>query len=119
MNTKKGKESKGWKGHEEIYGSYWSRIEWDARKRNIPFQISIEYAWGLFLKQNRKCALSGEELVFGDKDSRTASLDRIDSSKGYIEGNVQWVTKRVNFAKQESSQEEFIKMCHKVSQLHR
>ena len=42
------------------------------------------------------------------------SLDRVDSSKGYIEGNVQWVHKMVNMSKQQYTQEEFIEMCTAV-----
>lgn len=41
-------------------------------------------------------------------------LDRIDSSKGYIEGNVQWVHKDVNMMKQNYSQKYFIEMCKKI-----
>ena len=44
----------------------------------------------------------------------TASLDRIDSSKGYIEGNVQWVHKRVNLMKGNMSTENFIEWCNLV-----
>jgi hypothetical protein len=45
----------------------------------------------------------------------TASLDRIDSSKGYIEGNLQWVHKDVNIMKMDLSQVEFIDYCVKVA----
>jgi archaellum component FlaC len=41
----------------------------------------------------------------------TASLDRVDSAKGYIKGNVQWVHKDINMMKQQYSQEYFIQMC--------
>ena len=43
-----------------------------------------------------------------------ASLDRIDSSLGYIEGNVQWVERKVNIIKRELKQEEFIKLCQDI-----
>jgi hypothetical protein len=42
-------------------------------------------------------------------------LDRIDSSKGYIVGNVQWVHKHVNVMKNIFSQEMFIFICNQVS----
>jgi len=45
---------------------------------------------------------------------QTASLDRIDSSKGYIEGNVQWVHRKINMMKQSYTQEEFIELCQAV-----
>lgn len=43
-----------------------------------------------------------------------ASLDRIDSSKGYIPGNVQWVDKRVNYMKQALPEGEFAELCRLV-----
>lgn len=45
------------------------------------------------------------------KKNRTASLDRIDSSKGYLENNVQWVHKDINWMKQDYSHEEFLQYC--------
>jgi hypothetical protein len=44
----------------------------------------------------------------------TASVDRIDSSKGYIKGNVQWVHKTINKMKWGYSQGEFIEFCEAV-----
>ena len=45
----------------------------------------------------------------------TASIDRIDSSIGYVIGNVQWVHKQVNFMKGTMEQKEFIKFCKLIS----
>mgnify|MGYP007044016634 CR=1 FL=1 len=45
----------------------------------------------------------------------TASLDRIDSSKGYIEGNVQWVHKDINWMKQDFNEEYFIFLCSEIT----
>jgi len=85
----------------------------------------MEYLWNLFLEQNKKCALSGLELILNPRWSQqnkgrmenvqTASLDRIDNTKGYILGNVQWVHKQVNFMKGTMEQKEFIKFCKLIS----
>ena len=40
-------------------------------------------------------------------DSKTASLDRIDSSKGYTEDNIQWVHKDVNQMKMDLPEQRF------------
>ena len=45
----------------------------------------------------------------------TASLDRIDSSKGYTIDNVQWVHKKVNMMKKDMSDSEFIAWCNEIS----
>ena len=91
------------------------------KKRNHKFSISIQYAWNLFLKQKRKCALTGMDLVFGksmkevESGATTASLDRIDNKLGYIKGNVHWVHKDINFMKQGFDLNYFIEMCSMVA----
>lgn len=81
-----------------------------ALKRGLEFNVSIKYLWELFLLQERKCAITGDEI----EDFKEASLDRIDSSKGYIEGNVQWVTKQANISKHIMTMEELYEFCKKV-----
>lgn len=44
------------------------------------------------------------------------SLDRIDSSKGYIPGNIQWVHKDVNSLKSNFDEEESIKWCTMIAE---
>ncbi len=99
----------------EISGHYWCVILQNAKKRNIPINITQEYIWDLFLKQDRKCAITGLKLLFSNKQSTTASLDRIDNSKGYIEGNIQWVHKRINKMKHAFNEDDFIQWCHLVA----
>ena len=58
------------------------------------------------------------ELCFprASKDkSWNASLDRIDSSKGYIEGNVQWVHQNINMMKNKFDNQYFIEMCKLIT----
>ena len=88
-----------------------------AKERNIVFNISHKYLWELFLKQERLCALSGLELFFNEdgRGPQTASLDRIDSSKGYIEGNVQWIYRDINIMKNSISEHKFIKLCKLIA----
>jgi hypothetical protein len=106
---------KQWTGFGEISGIMWARIKAGARIRKIPFRISIEEAWSLFLAQNGRCKLTGAPLQFGNKKKETtASLDRIDSTKSYESGNIQWVHKRLNIMKGTLSQEEFLLICRVV-----
>lgn len=107
-----------WKGYEEISGDIWWRLESGAKRRNLRFEVSIQDIWDLYLKQNRRCALSGVDIHFArarNKEEITASLDRIDSSKGYINGNIQWIHKDLNKMKLDFSEEEFIRWCKLVS----
>lgn len=111
----KGKENPCWKGYEEISGRQWSRVENGAKERNISFNVSIEYAWKIFLDQNGVCKLSGKKLKFayGEKDGN-ASLDRIDSTRGYEVGNIQWLDKKINLMKLDLPEDEFVGLCKSV-----
>ena len=101
------------KGAGEISGSLYQRYKHNAKTRDLVFSVSVEYIWDLFLKQNRFCSLSGLKLQFKTKTQaiQTASLDRIDSSLGYIEGNLQWVHKDINRMKTNLNEEYFVQMC--------
>lgn len=121
---------KDWEGCGNLSKQYWSSVIRCAKKRNMPINITIEYAWNLFVKQDGKCALSGVEIVLdrglsqtGKKRSKditvkkiqTASLDRIDSSLGYVEGNVQWTHWFINRMKSSLNENQFIELCCQVS----
>jgi len=116
-----GNKNPSFRGFGEISLTRYNSIKYGAKTRHgrtIKFSVSIEYLWELFLKQNRKCNLTGQILTFPtryDDTTATASLDRIDSSKGYIEGNVQWVHKNINLMKWAFSEKEFIGMCRLVT----
>jgi len=106
-----------WSGCGEFSGSFFSIIKHGAKTRNLKFSITKEYIWDLFLKQNRKCALTGLELKFqsrNDKRDGTSSLDRIDNTKGYVEGNIQWVHKDINIMKMDLTEEKLVEYCKLV-----
>lgn len=88
----------------------YTRLKRSAESRNISFEVSMSYLWDLFLKQNHVCAITGDSL----SDIHNASLDRIDSKLGYIEGNVQWVTKQANLSKHIMSMDQLYEFCRKV-----
>ena len=69
----------------ELSLTQYTRLKRSAEKRNYEFSVSIEYLWNLYLRQDKKCAITGDSIP----NIRDASLDRIDSNLGYIEGNVQ------------------------------
>lgn len=102
-------------GYRSLNGTLWSCIKQGATKRKIQFNITIKYAWSLYKLQKGQCALTKRKIIFKKGNKNRASLDRIDSSKGYIEGNVQWVHKDINIMKQSYSQEYFIELCKDVA----
>lgn len=114
VRVKKGKENKGWMGKEELSGKYFCILKSNAGKRGYVFDVEIEYLWDLFEIQNKKCALTGWEIDFSPKN-QTASLDRIDNTKGYTKGNLQWLHKDVNKAKNVHDEKYFIEMCEAIA----
>lgn len=114
----KGRFSPYFKGVGELSSKYWSGIIRHAKKSKIEISIDITFAWNLFLKQERKCAISNIDINLSDRYGiieQTASLDRIDSTKGYVAGNVQWVHKIINIMKSSFTQEYFIITCKEIS----
>ncbi len=105
------------KGFGEISALYWHRLVNGARRRKIKMTVDIKYAWKLFLQQSRRCKFTDQLLHFrmGSHDDTTASLDRIDSRKGYVRGNLQWVHKDINNMKQQFTNEHFIYYCRQVA----
>lgn len=101
--------------------SIWNHIKRRAKISNLEFKITRLSTYKLLLNQGNKCALSGVPIQIADtvvghmkRKETTASLDRIDNSKGYIKGNVQWVHKDLNRMKSFFSESYFIEMCEKV-----
>ena len=67
---------------------------------------------------NDYCAISGIPITYKKmcrQTDCTASLDRIDSSKGYVKGNTQWVHKDINRMRMQMSMDKFISVCKQIS----
>lgn len=107
-----------YKGYGELSGRDWSRIKYSAARRNIYFDpdLTVEFAWNLYITQNKKCKLSNIPITINrsKKISNTASLDRINSSLGYSKDNVQWLHRDVNYMKQSLSNKDTIKLCRDI-----
>ena len=115
-----GSRSNSWKGCGDITGHHFAHIRNQAKIRSLEFNLTIEYLWELFKNQNQKCNLTDLPLSFVSNkiQSRTASLDRIDNDKGYIEGNVQWIHKDINYMKRTLSQTRLIDYCRLIINKH-
>jgi hypothetical protein len=109
-NSLKKDKNPAWKGFGDVSGKTLSKLKRDAKTRDIEFNITIEELDDKLKSQEYKCKLTGLELSTNYKDL-TASVDRIDSSKGYSIDNVQWVHKDINMMKNDYDEDYFIKMC--------
>ncbi len=84
------------------------------RKRK-EFDLTYDYLYDVWDKQNGLCAFSGVPLNNEANHNEAGSLDRIDSSIGYIEGNVQFVCAIVNRMKQELPDQDFLRFCELIT----
>jgi hypothetical protein len=87
------------------------------RKQHLGFDIDIIYLLNLYSQQRGHCAISGIEMTYSAGKGRVhtnVSLDRIDSSRGYLRGNVQLVCDYVNRMKSDLEQRDFVSWCEKI-----
>ena len=76
--------------------------------------ISAEYLYSVLLNQEKKCALTGADLLLEPNHPLCLSLDQKDPNKGYSLDNVQWLAWAVNRAKGDLHIEDFYDMCELV-----
>lgn len=77
------------------------RSKYRAMKRGLEFNLSVDD-----IALPSYCPILGIELTYdGDIDS-SASIDRIDASKGYVKGNVAIISNRANRIKNDGTAEE-------------
>lgn len=109
----------------KISGRYWCSLIKNAKKRNIEITATMQDAWEIFLKQNKRCFYTGLKITHTKYLKRisnkniyslgTASIDRKNSDFGYTKENIQWVHKDVNYMKMNLSEKYFIKLCKLIS----
>lgn len=85
-----------------------------VRRRDPSHNLTVEYLLDLWDGQHERCAISNIPIQIDAIDYvQMASLDRIDSEKGYVQGNVQYVSCSINFAKSTMSDtrvEQFLRL---------
>ncbi len=92
-----------------------------VKSRDKECNINLDYLLEIWDLQKGICPYTGIQLKnpsYSKKNCKiyTASLDRIDSSKGYIEGNVQFISMSINNMKNSMSHEETIKLCKIIAE---
>lgn len=95
----------------------------DARKRaarnGMPFDLTPGEVVGL-MRSATVCPYIGWAMTFeqGRKESTLASLDRVDSSKGYVKGNVQVISYLANLMKSHATDEELAMFARGALAIH-
>lgn len=79
--------------------------------------IPIDELETLWFEQKGLCAITGwpmtTELARGVVPTN-CSIDRVDSTQGYVQGNVQLVCRAANVAKHDLSPNDFLQLCRAV-----
>lgn len=93
----------------EKFSFYFRQMRRFLREHGLDYDLTTEDLEKLW---TGKCALSGLDIELrksGDiLHPKSASLDRIDSYKGYVKGNVQFVCVSLNYAKHYFSNAEIL-----------
>ena len=111
----------------DLSASYYTSFKHNRKTKGIEFSddLNMGHLWYLYEQQGGRCAISGIPIPLNPQWSQqnkgrptkivqTASIDRIDNSKGYVPDNVQWVHKDINYMRGGLSIMEFIIFCRQV-----
>lgn len=114
--SRAGRDNASWSGFKDIPGNVFGIMVRCAAVRGLECNISIEVLQELWERQKGLCALTGMPLVIsGNSGNRTASVDRINSKRGYVIGNIQFVHKKINKMKNDIDEDLFVEMCKRVA----
>jgi hypothetical protein len=88
-----------------------------SKRRTKQVSISLRDLKDQWEKQEGICLITGNPMFHpekGENHGSTASLDRIDSSIGYVPGNIRFVCMWANIARRHEDDRELIAWCKMV-----
>lgn len=99
---------------------YMKVIRQSSKQSNKEYDVDCEYLKDLWEEQKGICPFTNKSLILRthSKDSLknpySASVDRIDNTKGYVKGNIRFVALIYNYARNIFSDDEVINFCNNV-----
>lgn len=105
----------------------YSTFKWYMRvinKRKKDCDVDLPYLKQIWEDQKGICPLTNWKLElpkhstnWGSKENKIyrASIDRIDSNKGYIKGNIRYISVMANYCKNIFTDEEVVVFCEAVT----
>lgn len=102
---------------------YLSRAKFSSQQRDLKMDLDLKYLKDLWEKQDGRGGLTEWKLekpltshAWNNHTQRpeTASLDRIDSNKGYVKGNVRFISFMANMAKDRFTDKDVKRFCQAV-----
>lgn len=93
----------------------------NSKKRNQKYDVDLEYLSVVWKSQNGICPFTKQKLELRTHSNKekaspySASLDRIDNTKGYIRDNIRFVALIFNYARNTFSDEQVLQFCRQVA----
>ena len=88
-------------------------IKTRSKLKNLDFDLDANYLLSI---PSDVCPVFNFKLSWGQSkriaDFNSPSLDRIDPEKGYIKGNVQWVSHLANTMKNNATKEQLVQFAN-------
>ena len=88
----------------------------NAAKKGIEHDIDLNYLKHIYRISGGICPLTRVKFNYEPKHQDNLSLDRVDNSKGYIKGNVWFITTWANRAKNDLPLEQFQHRCKLIAE---
>jgi hypothetical protein len=93
----------------------WYSVLSRSKLNNIPFNLTQEYLRDIAVD---KCPVFGFDLAWGSRNKlpkdNSPSLDRIDPTKGYVIGNVRWLSQLANRMKNSATDQQLLQFANWV-----
>jgi hypothetical protein len=92
------------------------------KSRFKQVEVTIQDLKEVWDNQNGICEFSGVKLILSSYSKiqknpiYSASLDRIDSSKGYTKDNIRWVSRAINYMKNTMSDDMVWELCNLIKE---
>jgi|TARA_B110000259_G_C13940318_1_gene372501 hypothetical protein len=88
-------------------------------KKTLQFNITTDYLETLYIGCQGRCPFTGIKLdpvsgTIAERNPKGISIDRIDSSQGYVKGNVRLVSTWYNNAKAAGTDEFIVEMSKRL-----
>lgn len=91
---------------DDYFTSYCASKKSECKRKGIPYNLTPEYLSEIW---TGICPIFGVEITRaaeGRGSTHSAHLDRLDPDKGYVIGNVTWISGRANRIKYDATVEE-------------
>lgn len=107
----KGMLREEWVKEDEIWNRFFKDklrdLKRNAKRRNFKFDLELKDLLLAFEKTEGKCPVFKTKFLYVQSDrEETISIDRIDSKKGYIKGNIVIVSQKANLIKSSAAVDE-------------